>query len=420
MNREGKFIEGQPLKDSRRMIQLDVLRSIAILLVLGSHYVIGPKQAGALKVPATLWHRFGFSGVDLFFVLSGFLVGGLLMRELRVYGKLDVRRFLIRRGLKIWPVYYLYMLVVAIFLFVTKVQFARPLYEMLVPYVLNLQNYNIMHLPYGAPMISGHTWSLAVEEHFYLSLPLLLLFLSSGNKRRLAWIPFIGIGLDIVCLLLRLRLVGRPFEGWTQVMPTHLRIDSLFTGVVLAYWYHFRPEVMASLARYRALLLIAGALLVSPMAIWPIDERPFVWTYGFTCLSLGYACLLIVCVMTPVGEGALGRWFHSRTARALAYMGAFSYSIYIWHIDFIMVPIKDAVTNGLLGGLPAPIRWSVLMAAYMAIAIGAGILLARLTERPALLLRDKLFPARVDALGGVSAANAAPVTREENLTPEEA
>ena len=402
------------------MIQLDVLRGVAILLVLGSHYVIGPRLAGFLRIPATLWHRFGFSGVDLFFVLSGFLVGGLLMRELRVYGKLDVRRFLIRRGFKIWPVYYLYLLAVTLLLIVNNVHFAVSLPVLVTPNLLNFQNYNILRMPYGAPMIAGHTWSLAVEEHFYLLLPLLLLFLARGDKRRLAWIPAIAVALDIVCLLMRLRLVGRPFEGWTQVMPTHLRIDSLFTGVVLAYWYHFRPDIMAALYRRRALLLMASAVLLAPMCIFPIDEKPFVASYGFTCLSLGYACLLLVCVNTPVGEGRLGRWFHSRTANALAFVGGFSYSIYIWHLDFIMTPINKWVSNGLLSGVPAPLRWTVLMTAYILTAIGVGILLARLTERPALLLRDKLFPGRVDALGGVAAADASPVTREEGLATEEA
>ncbi len=381
------------------MVQLDVLRGIAILLVLGSHYVIGPKQAGWLRIPATLLARFGWTGVDLFFVLSGFLVGGLLMRELRLYGKLDVRRFLIRRGFKIWPIYYLYLLVLGIMMLAGVSRPPEPLYQLLSPNLVHLQNYNIWHMPYDGSPIAGHTWSLAVEEHFYLLLPLLLLFIGRSGKRGLAWIPWIAIGLDVICLALRLRLTGEPYRPWTQQTPTHLRIDSLFTGVLLAYWYHFQPEFFARLTRHRLILVVCGLLLVSPMAVLPLEEKPFVSTYGFTLLSVGYACLLLACVSTPIGEGRMGHWFASRTARALAAVGAFSYSIYIWHIDLVTIPIQRLVKFGLLSGLPSSARWIVLTLAYSLAAILVGGVLGWLCERPTLLLRDALFPSRSDALG---------------------
>jgi peptidoglycan/LPS O-acetylase OafA/YrhL len=407
------IIEPKKPTDSRRLIQLDVLRGVAILLVLGAHYVIDPRTAGLLRIPAIMLARFGGAGVDLFFVLSGFLVGGLLMREMKVYGKLDVKRFLIRRGFKIWPVYYLYLLVAAVMLVASGANYEVSNWKMLLPYVFSLQNYNIFHLSYAGPMFAGHTWSLAVEEHFYLLLPLFLLLLVRGGVKRLAWIPWIAIGLDVVCLLMRLRLVGQPFQPWVHQMPTHLRIDSLFTGVVLAYWYHFRPDITARLVQYRPLLAAAGLVLIAPMVALPLAEKVFVRTFGMTCLSVGFACLLTVFVTTPVGEGALGRWFHSRTARTLAFVGGFSYSIYIWHLDLVMSPIQHQVKAGLLAGLPPTARWFVVMLIYAVAAILLGIVLARLTERPSLLLRDKLFPARTDALGPVRVEDASPVTTEE-------
>ena len=84
-----------------RIVQLDLLRAVAILLVLGRHFVVPAKQAGALEGFATVWERFGWTGVDLFFVLSGFLIGGLLYEELRTTSQLNLGRFLIRRGFKI-------------------------------------------------------------------------------------------------------------------------------------------------------------------------------------------------------------------------------------------------------------------------------------------------------------------------------
>ena len=83
---------------------LDVLRGIAILLVLGRHFNYFP-----------LWRQAGWIGVDLFFVLSGFLISGLLFQEYKNTGKLDVRRFILCRGLKIWPSYYLLILATMLF-----------------------------------------------------------------------------------------------------------------------------------------------------------------------------------------------------------------------------------------------------------------------------------------------------------------
>ncbi|MGA2230896.1 MAG: acyltransferase family protein, partial [Tepidisphaeraceae bacterium] len=97
-------------KPAGRMVQLDVLRGVAILLVMGRHFAVSPTQAGWLSFPAGVWYVFGWTGVDLFFVLSGFLVGGLLLGELRKYGRLDVFRFIIRRIFKIWPAYYVLVL----------------------------------------------------------------------------------------------------------------------------------------------------------------------------------------------------------------------------------------------------------------------------------------------------------------------
>src|SRR5271168_36950 len=90
-----------------RLRQLDVLRGVAILLVLGRHLDSVPTDApGAIQSAFDLWMRAGWIGVDLFFVLSGFLVSGLLFREYARYGDVRAGRFLLRRGLKIYPAFY--------------------------------------------------------------------------------------------------------------------------------------------------------------------------------------------------------------------------------------------------------------------------------------------------------------------------
>ena len=154
---------------------LDILRCIAILLVLGHHFIHYHH-----------WAKVGWIGVDLFFVLSGFLISGLLFSEYKRNGQIDIQRFILRRGLKIWPAYYVLVIVTAIISML--VAHARgvpfPSHEVAV-FAIFVRNF------FGNDGFNylAHSWSLAVEEHFYLMLPLLLL------------------------VLLRLRRLGDPFRS---------------------------------------------------------------------------------------------------------------------------------------------------------------------------------------------------------------
>lgn len=152
-----------------RLHQLDLLRGVAIIFVLICHSSIRGSDSGIFNKYVDAFMNFGWTGVDLFFVLSGFLVGGLLFKELKSYGKVHVGRFLIRRGLKIWPVYFAYL----------AYYVAKGLHRgwgiggtwgKLYPNFFHIQDY-----VESAP---AHTWSLAVEEHFYLALPILVWLLT--------------------------------------------------------------------------------------------------------------------------------------------------------------------------------------------------------------------------------------------------
>jgi peptidoglycan/LPS O-acetylase OafA/YrhL len=130
-----------PARDRGRLVPLDALRGVAILLVLFTHTTVQPDEAGVLR-PALAYLRYlGPSGVDLFFVLSGFLVGGLLLREVQETGRLDVRRFLIRRGFKIWPSYFAFLAFVGVWAVAVEGNSIRQGAWRLAPNVLHLQNY---------------------------------------------------------------------------------------------------------------------------------------------------------------------------------------------------------------------------------------------------------------------------------------
>lgn len=393
-----------PTPSHARLIQLDVLRGIAILLVLFRHSIVPWWYAGRLWRIMRFLERIGWTGVDLFFVLSGFLIGGLLFKEIQKTGRLDVKRFFIRRGLKIWPAFFVFLVVV---FWIHQYRFGLSrAWRYLWPNLLQLQNY-LSRPP-------GLTWSLAVEEHFYLALPLLLLMVLPLWRRGKALyaVPVATCMVVVACTALRFTNWNKPFDELTQFTPTHLRIDGLFFGVFLAYMFHMRPEVLARIARHRLMLLVFGLALVLPMGIYELTDHRWVWTIGFTMLYIGYGCILIACVYSPPGDW-LGNLLASRAAAVLAWIGVFSYSIYLWQFDVSY----DPVTWYILPHLPhhsVTLYWMLSMGFYLILAVLGGALLSRIVEFPVLKLRDRLFPARADAVPS-TAVSPAPEPRQPPL-----
>jgi len=389
-----------------RLLQLDFVRGVAILLVIGNHFVVPPEEAGALRQAAGFLHRFGWTGVDLFFVLSGFLVGGLLFKELRQHGRLDVRRFILRRGFKIWPGYYVFL---AVMLLLELMRGSG------IPGALRAIGPNLLHVQNYFPGGGGHTWSLAVEEHFYLALPLLLLALirRGGHYKLRQAMPRIVIGIAAGCLASRCLNLAIPYADETHFFPTHLRFDSLFIGVLLGYCYYFEPEWLAQLAK-RPRLPLLGLAAVLPAA-WFHWTHPLVWTVGFTLLALGCACILVKIVHTPLGEGRLGKALAGPLSRAVAWIGFFSYSIYLWH-DMARIPVKHLRKLLLLDALPPELRWLTVNLAFLAGALIIGVVMARIVELPALWLRDRFFPGRVSTgLERPTVPDSGPETRDPGL-----
>jgi peptidoglycan/LPS O-acetylase OafA/YrhL len=323
--------------------------------------------------------------VDLFFVLSGFLIGGLLFQEIKTYGSLDVRRFLIRRAFKIWPTYFVYLIAVLFWgAYVTHEGTLGEIAQRLVPNLLHLQNY------FGSPRI--HTWSLAVEEHFYLVLPFLLAWLWSGKHLRL--VPAVAASLLVVEPALRAVVLALhpDYDALVARYPTHLSIDGLFLGVALAYVYHYREEWWKGLGALRGWLFAAGFLLVAPMTVIQLGDGWFVRTLGHSFLAIGFGCILVATLHTPV----TGIW--RAPAALLAAVGVYSYSIYVWHPDTARAPMFALLKTGFMQHNSLTLRWVVAFGLFLLLAIVPPALISRLIEMPALALRDRLFPGRSRAL----------------------
>jgi peptidoglycan/LPS O-acetylase OafA/YrhL len=359
--------------------RLDVLRCVAVLLVLGRHGLIHG-----------VWFDVGWAGVDLFFVLSGFLISGLLFTEYKRTQRISLRRFFVRRGFKIYPAFW--AMLVGSFIIGLAYRLRVPPGFLWWHEILFIQNYK--------PGIWNHTWSLAVEEHFYIILPLLLVALkrlSKDSKDPFWFIPYTFCILAPVTLAMRYAAVHqpsyRPEELWNLKLMflTHLRIDALFFGVVLAYFYHFRPGLIPSLLRNRwNRLALEGitALLISCCFVFRV-ESPFMQSFGLTLIYLGFGALLVLSLTARgTDESSTGLSAAcSKIGGVLAFIGKYSYSIYLWHI-----PVKIFGLRGILLSPAATLSAASLTYIYIAFSIPFGILMAHIIEFPALQLRDRLFP----------------------------
>lgn len=323
-----------PRELAGRIPELDGLRGIAILLVILCHYVGNADHAslGFLVHRALSAFTVGWSGVDLFFVLSGFLIGGILLdarNSLHYF-----RAFYMRRVFRILPIYYAWTLlygvlvVAALWLAAGRTPLAsRDLLQ--VPlHLLFLQNIWI-GMPRWPWIWFVVTWSLAVEEQFYLLVPLLIRFVSLR-----ALVPLL---VAVICAAPALRFAiyrwsGNPF---TAAFPMPCRADALSWGILLAVAWR-QPAFRRFLGGHRLLLRSALLLLLGGVAVllWWLAHPPGVvtLTIGYSWLAVFYSCLLLVVLSQTDGHLAgFMRWPILRS------LGVVSYCVYILHDTFNQV-----------------------------------------------------------------------------------
>jgi len=344
--------------------KLDILRCVAVLLVMLNHS--GPLSDGIIPV----FNQIGWTGVDLFFVLSGFLISGLLFVEWKRDGRIRVGRFLIRRGFKIYPSFYVYLLLAGI----AAHLFARHLETTVVRYlheIFFLQNYVVG--------IWAHTWSLAVEEHFYLLLPIFLLVL--GIHRIPRAFPIIA-AISMVSRWLFLFIPQKnAFLGYSYA-ATNSRMDALFFGVLLGYLHHFHGAWWEDfVVRWKLAIATGSAILLSLVFFWSRETTSFA-IVGYTTTYLGFGGALVLCLYV---------WKNvPRVFGVLAFLGMYSYSIYLWHAPVAFW--TSAVLVRVFHVLLTP--WE-MFPVYFLLTFALGVLMARIVEFPMLGLREALFPSQV-------------------------
>ncbi len=360
-----------------RINGLDTLRALAIVLVVLHHYVLFVSDA-----PTFGWvGQIGWVGVDLFFALSGYLIGNQIFAALRGGSGFSPGNFYARRLLRTLPNYWV---VLALYFLWPAFRGDAPLLP-LWRYLSFTQNF---HLPPGTAF--SHGWSLAIEEQFYLLLPAAaMLGAWFGRSVRLAWLAIalaFGAG-----MLARAWLWTDVVEGasrWQYNYYKYIyysslcRFDELLAGVSLALLKHYHAGAWARITRYGDLMFVAG-LAVTGVTFWLFlrDHYGFGMTvFGYPLLALGFSLLIVA----AVSEGSLLRETRIPGAASLA---LWSYAIYLMHKQASILGAQWLAAHGFAdAGSP------LVIAALLAWSVLTGWMLYRLVETPFMTLRERYVP----------------------------
>jgi peptidoglycan/LPS O-acetylase OafA/YrhL len=386
----------------RRLLSLDLLdnrypalhglRVLAILSVVQYHVtsIFTYETKLPLDRSWTTTSMSVFFGMDLFFVLSGFLIGSILLRSVETAGFINVRRFYLRRAFRTFPLYY----VVLTFLAATAPGLTASQRHHLPWEYLYVTNYAPLHRD-DVVMLWG--WSLALEEQFYLSVPLLFYALSKlrSDRTRMALLGLLWISALVVRIV-----VFERHRGWSpgQVyenlyFKTHTRFDTLVAGIMLA---HVQQRWREPIARWfeapgnRAVVaLISLTCLWLLMQPWMFGDknllmvRVFSWGTVTSVMYFGWVLLLL-----NGGDGWVQRALSAPFWRRLATLG---YGVYLVHIplcDKLVAPLARSLSRVHAWPMAAVWPLSVLMLFALSLLVSYGCHLV--VEKPSLWMRDKV------------------------------
>ena len=338
-----------------RISSVDFFRGIAVLAVVLFHF------KGTLP--------FGYLGVEIFFVISGLLVGGLLTKDLTSQKKIVFFEFFLKRGFKIWPSYYMFLLlgtgVAVLFYSQSHPDQIIPLWDFK-RYVFFYQNYT------GGPFhwSFDHVWTLCVEEHFYILLPVLYIFIQKTfpfEKQKQALFLFV-IGVIVSGIILK--HCSYFFTNSKDVIAsTHNRIDALGWGVLLNLIITFYGDKIQN-KKVQVWATCLGALIFAAAIVGSVysNESLFYKMYLHTIIPFAFALIL------------LGVYYIDFSGiKFIQIIAYYSYNWYLWHPVFVFF-IYDRLGTTWLGVL-----------CYVAVTFSAAVLSTMLIEEPFLKRRKKVI-----------------------------
>jgi len=375
---------------------LDGLRGVAVLLVVAVHFrrvvdpwttqwVHSPRLAeffNTRSVPTDGWvliskphpswaaqlvPKGGFLGVDIFFVLSGFLITSILLREQSTTGRVRFGEFYRRRALRLLPALFAFLAVHVIYASIIHVQAAIERSSIIAAAFYYYNWKLVSSFPVVRPELT-HLWSLSIEEQFYFVWPAILIFLL-GVRRRLSTVV-IAMGASILAIAVWRMILARHVSPGLVYFRTDAQADALLVGALTAHLW------MRGKVPWKRFLAPAAwvALAFMTVCIFRLEsDSQFLYNGGFTLIAIAVAVMLLATLETS--------WLPVRAlmTRPLRAVGRVSYGLYLWHVLVFSIVVDHTRT--------APVAVRIVLA----FAITAVVTAASwyLIERPFLRLKDR-------------------------------
>ncbi len=364
-------------QNTNRIFGLDLIRAIAILFVVFSHiyYLIDDKNPLLIALSGL----FGYAGVELFFVLSGFLIGSILLKKYidNQFSKKELFIFLKRRWFRTLPSYYLILMINIVLVLI----FQYPNYSIW-KYFLFLQNLFQNNITFFT-----ESWSLSIEEWTYIIMPLMLYFGGKliANKKY----AFLLLSISTIVFFHLFRFYNYmnhqvyDMETWNSQVKSivFLRIDSIVFGFLIAWFYYFKKEHLKKYCVYLFILSIhlffLQFLFMNLLGVEIITYPIYFHVFYFTLSSLTFALALPVFIFWKSAKGIF--------STLVSFLSKISYSMYLLHYSIMSVVVKYIVSE-----LGINFNKLTIISIYLVLTLSFSYILYRFYEKPLMDLRDKI------------------------------
>ena len=313
---------------SSRIEGLDGLRAVAVMTVLVSHIFLAAPGVLQYSIFRT-FARGGFLGVNMFFVMSGFLITSRLLQDQESGGQIDLRKFYAHRALRIFPAVAVFL--VAHYFYAVKNDFplsgtAANEFAMTKATFLQYANYAVYKNPMTQFVDNVSLWSLSIEGQFYIAVPILVFVLFRKNRNHYWPIGVITLGIGI--LAIQRGIVYNDLGWFATYIRTDTRVESLIIGMLGAVLMMKTNVVKPMFLRYAS---FPAVIVVVVIVLYGRADGSFMWFGGMTLFDI--ACLVIVLALAQKAffASSILCW------KPIAWVGVISYGLYIWQIPVFRI-----------------------------------------------------------------------------------
>ena len=364
----------------QRLYGLDHLRAIAISFVFLFHYFI---LSGGKPKWLPDFAKFGWTGVDLFFVLSGFLISSQLFAELKLEGAISFSQFFLKRFFRIVPAFLVTVCLYFSFTFFREKESLPPIWK----FLTFTQNLGLNIKDFGT---FSHGWSLCVEEHFYFFLPLTLMLLQYTKLiKRGYWLLICLFLFGFVIRIYSFKLLFLPkiedensWMYWYKYVyyPTYNRLDGLLIGVTVAIIYQFLPTLWRNMAKYGNLFIFLSLIVLTVSYFLCNDQMKFEASiFGFPLIAIGYG-FMVIGAISPTS------FFYKWNSKITKFIATLSYAIYLTHKGVIHTThqlLKDYKLDD-----------NLMLLICISTCITFAFILNLTVEKPFMKLRNRMVESR--------------------------